>query len=552
MNDVITVMKLGWQYAPLVPGAKAVTTLRNVSCYVQDGDFVGIIGPTGAGKTTLTRLLTGVAPHAMAGKITGFVRIAGMNMKTTSISNISRRVGYVCQNPQSQLFCTTVEQEIAYALENRGMPLEQMRARVASIMDMLHIDALRDRDPRTLSRGEAELVAIAAVLVTDPEVLILDEATSALDSHNKRLLFAVLDAMRRERSMSVVMVDQDTSGMAQWATSIFLMVGGEIIRRTTPQIFTRERALLESVGVTVPEESSKEIPLSVAGQSAVQDAVVQFDHVSVAYPYTPSEQAPALQDVSLQLERGAFIGVTGANGSGKSTLASLLNGVIRPTEGRVLVNGTDIAKQSIGRMAHTVGVVEQNPDTQLICDTVREEIAYGPRKLKLSDADVRARVEEMIGLFDLYALEDVDPKSLSYGEKRAVTLASVLAMRPPVLVLDEPMSGLDQRLSSRLMGLLERINREGTTVIMVSNDTRALAGYCTHLVRLDNGQLVDAGPIVRATTDQSGTGSPAVNAANDNTTSPTNEDKNEHTPAQPRTVRGTAKQKHEGTEKHGR
>lgn len=498
MTDVITVMNLGWQYAPLVQEGTSIPCLRNVNCYVPQGDMVGIIGPTGSGKTTFTKILTGVAPHLTAGTITGFVRIAGMNMKTTSVSNLSRQIGYVSQNPIAQLFCTTVEQEIAFTLENRGVPVDQMRERVNRMLNMLHIEGIRHRDPRTLSVGEAERVAIASVLVAEPEVLILDEVTAPLDTEGKNTLFNVLDTMRKEHPMTVIMVDQDTTSMARWADSIFLMVGGEIIRRTTPVIFTRERALLESVGVT-PPDADDTAPLALAAdqRAHIQDPVISLDHVTVNYRDADPDQPPALDDVSLQLERGAFIGVTGANGSGKSTLANLLNGVIKPNSGTVTVDGKTMGHKSVGRRSRFVGVVEQNPDQQIICGSVRDEIAYGPRKLHLSDSEVRARVEEMVALFDLYPLEDVDPKTLSYGEKRAVSLASVLAMKTPVLVLDEPMAGLDRRLSSRLLGLLSRLNHDGVTVIMMSNDAQSIASYCTYLVRLDHGHVVDAGPILR-------------------------------------------------------
>nr|WP_231129420.1 ABC transporter ATP-binding protein [Bifidobacterium choloepi] len=488
-------MNLGWQYAPLLEGGQPVTGLSNVSCYVPEGYFTGVVGPTGAGKTTFTRALAGVIPHMLDGEMSGFVRIAGMNVKSTSVANISRKVAYVSQNPQWQLFASTVEEEIAFPLENRGMPLDEMKKHVDDVMDRLHIAGLRHRDPTTLSAGEAERVAIASALVAQPDVLVLDEATAALDADGKRDLFAAIADMRRTRKMAVMLVDQDTSGMARWADSIFLLVNGEIIRRTTPDIFVREQALLESVGVVTPQPDDQ-APSWAVEKDRPADVAIDLSHVSVDYPDALPGQAPALNDVSLEIARGSFTAVTGGNASGKSTLVRLFNGLVRPSHGSVTVAGRKVRRKSVGQMARVVGYVSQNPDEQLFCKTVRDEIAFGPQKLHLKDDEVRRRVNEMLGLFDLYAIEDIAPSSLSYGERRAVALAATLAMHPDILVLDEPTAGLDRRLSGRLLNILARLNREGTTIVMVTNDRVAIGRHCSHVVRLDGGNLVESGRIV--------------------------------------------------------
>lgn len=491
MADIITVNKLGWQYAPLLDGGAPVTGLNNVSCYMPAGSFTGIIGPTGAGKTTLARALAGIVPHLAPGVMTGFVRVAGMNVKSTSVSDLSHRVGYVCQNPKDRLFAHSVGEEVAFALENRGIARDEMARRVDDTLAMLHIGALKRRDPATLSAGEAERVAIASALAAEPEVLVVDEATSALDARGRETLFSLLGRLRDERGLSVVLIDQDTAGIAGQADAVFLMVDGEIIRRTDTAIFEREKALLESVGVAPPREQGPVEGFVPRRHHDVDDPVIAIDHVSVQYPQADAGQPPALNDVTFQVPRGAFLGVTGPNGSGKSTLAGLLNGTVKPTLGRVDVAGMRTSRHAVGQMAQRVAVVRQNPDDMLVAQTVRDEIAFGPRKLRLGDEETRKRVEQMLGLFDLFSIEDADPRALSYGERRAVALACALAMKPDVLVLDEPTAGLDRRLSSRLMAMVRRLNAAGTTIVMISSDERLAAEHCSDLVRLDNGALAD-------------------------------------------------------------
>ena len=222
--------------------------------------------------------------------------------------------------------------------------------------------------------------------------------------------------------------------------------------------------------------------------------VISLDHVSYQYE-RGGNASKALDDVTFDIERGSFIGLIGRNGSGKTTLAKHLNGLIRPTQGTVTVDGLDASKHSVGEMAAHVGFVFQNPDHQIFCSTTKEEIAFGPTALGLDGATVFKRVDEMLTLFDLHRYEDVSPATLGYGERRAVALSSVLAMRTPILVLDEPTAGLDHRLAARFLGTIEKLNQRGVTI---SHDMRAVYRYCTHVLELEDGKVVQYGPIDRS------------------------------------------------------
>ena len=504
---MITVRDLSWQYEPLVDGGKPVDSLKHVSFDIKSGSFVGVIGPTGAGKSTLCMALAGIIPNLADGTMTGLVEVNGMNTSRHSVSALSERIGYVQQDPEAQLFCASVEDEIAFPLENRGIAPDIIDKQIDVMLDLVGMTSYRKRVPTSLSGGQMQRVAIAAALAAEPDVLILDEPTAALDPEGKQEVFDVLERIRQTRSMTVIMAEQDTEHIAYWADQVLFMVNGELVRNGDASLFVREKGLLESSGVQVADDPLPQVKAVQQGKKhkkdkknqpeRSKDVVISLDHVSYQYE-RGGNASKALDDVTFDIERGSFIGLIGRNGSGKTTLAKHLNGLIRPTQGTVTVDGLDASKHSVGEMAAHVGFVFQNPDHQIFCSTAKEEIAFGPTALGLDGATVFKRVDEMLTLFDLHRYEDVSPATLGYGERRAVALSSVLAMRTPILVLDEPTAGLDHRLAARFLGTIEKLNQRGVTIVMISHDMRAVYRYCTHVLELEDGKVVQYGPIDRS------------------------------------------------------
>lgn len=504
---MITVRDLSWQYEPLVDGGKPVDSLKHVSFDIKSGSFVGVIGPTGAGKSTLCMALAGIIPNLADGTMTGLVEVNGMNTSRHSVSALSERIGYVQQDPEVQLFCASVEDEIAFPLENRGIAPDIIDKQIDVMLDLVGMTGYRKRVPTSLSGGQMQRVAIAAALAAEPDVLILDEPTAALDPEGKQEVFDVLERIRQTRSMTVIMAEQDTEHIAYWADQVLFMVNGELVRNGDASLFVREKGLLESSGVQVADDPLPQVKAVQQGKKhkkdkknqpeRSKDVVISLDHVSYQYE-RGGNASKALDDVTFDIERGSFIGLIGRNGSGKTTLAKHLNGLIRPTQGTVTVDGLDASKHSVGEMAAHVGFVFQNPDHQIFCSTAKEEIAFGPTALGLDGATVFKRVDEMLTLFDLHRYEDVSPATLGYGERRAVALSSVLAIRTPILVLDEPTAGLDHRLAARFLGTIEKLNQRGVTIVMISHDMRAVYRYCTHVLELEDGKVVQYGPIDRS------------------------------------------------------
>ncbi|NEG89861.1 ABC transporter ATP-binding protein [Bifidobacterium aerophilum] len=508
LDTLIETHELGWRYAPVVDGGRPIDGLGSVTVTIRSGEFVGVVGPTGAGKSTLCMALTGIIPNLADGEMTGSVRVAGMDTATVGVAELSSRIGYVQQDPESQLFCSSVEDEIAFPLENRGMDPALMDSRIDEVLRLVGMEDYRTRIPTSLSGGQMQRVAIAAALAADPDILILDEPTAALDPDGRREVFAALDALRRNRArhdLTVVMAEQDTSHFPGWADRILVLDHGNLAEQGDVSLFSERRELFDRLGVAVPDDVEPDLRIIADDASTPSrsgdEPIITLDHVTYRYASggrtDTAQRPPALDDVTCTIPRGAFVGLIGRNGSGKTTLARHLNALLTPVSGRVTVDGLDTRRHTVGQMATHVGFVFQNPDHQIFCATTREEIGFGPKALGRTPQQVETAVDKAMRLFGLERFADVSPATLGYGDRRAVALASVLAMDTPVLVLDEPTAGLDRNLSTRFLDTVAELNRAGTTVIMISHDMAAVTRYCTHVMRMDDGRLAEYGRLDR-------------------------------------------------------
>lgn len=512
--NVIETQGLDWRYDPSREGQAPVQALLGVDLSIQAGEFVGLVGATGAGKSTLCMALTGIVPSLAEGRMKGSVTILGQDTRECSVVEISRRVGYVQQDPESQLFCASVEDEIAFPLENRGIDPALMDGLIDEALGAVGMQSLRRRQPSQLSGGQMQRVAIAAALVGRPDLLVLDEPTAALDPDGRREVMTALDSIRRRAAqqghpMTIVMAEQHTECFLGRADRVVFLNHGRVEADGGMDIFDMRSDDLEHAGVAQPEGASPHIEVVDAprgeqrqqGDGDSDDAVIAFDHVTYRYPGAPKSSAPALDDVSIAIPRGAFVGLVGRNGSGKTTLVRHLDGLLRPASGTVTVDGLDVARHSVGGMARHVGFVFQNPDHQIFCSTVRDEIGYGPRAMGVPQHEVDAHTDALLDSLGLRDVADAPPATLDYGARRAVAFASVLAMRTPVLVLDEPTACLDANLAERFLQLVDAENSRGATVVMISHDMRAIARHCSHLLRMDGGRVTQWGTIRRCGMD---------------------------------------------------
>jgi energy-coupling factor transport system ATP-binding protein len=500
--------------------------LDAVDLRVERGEFVAVMGPNGAGKTTLCLMLNGVIPNVIGGSLAGTVTIDGLATTEHHVYELAERVGVVLQDPDAQILATNLVSEVAFAAENLGVPRDEMRGRIARALAIVRLTGLDDRAPEELSGGQKQRLAIAAGLVMDPPIFVLDEPTAQLDPIGAAEVFDVLVRLNRESGATIVIATHDSEDAARCASRVVVLDRGRIIADGPPQDVFGQVDLLDRAGIGVAEvvriqlglegasrtsELALDVPgaarrleadlaagrLSIVssdpararGEVPVTTAEPQLEIRGLTYRYLPGSPA-ALSDVSLTIRPGEFLALIGQNGSGKTTLVKCLSGLVRPEAGEVLVDGRPLTQRGARDLPRRVGVVLQNPDTQLFRMSVVDEIRFGLENIGVPRDEQGPRISAALELTGLEAVADVYPFKLSFGDRRKVAVAAIVAMRPEILVFDEPTTGQDYRGRYQLCEIAAELNSRGTTVIMITHDMDLVARYTWRAVVLGLGRVL--------------------------------------------------------------
>lgn len=498
--------------------------LKGVNLTISDGEFVGIVGPNNAGKTTLTMCMNGLIPNNYQGILKGNTLVEGKNTREHSVGETSRDVGFVFSDPESQFLSMTVEEEIVFGLENMGLPIEEIAERLNWAMKVSHLDKeYLEKPPYELSGGQKQRVAIAAVLAMKPKVMILDEPTSQLDPIGKAEVFDVLEELKRSYNATIIVIEHRMERLANLASRMLLVYDGQVITDAPPSIFFEDvNSLLEhqlfppepmiilsqlrksgyytgKIPLSL-EQSTKELRKVLNGKKFVAKTrsednepksrgatIVQVEGVTFAYP----DGTVGLKGVDLVISKGELLAFIGQNGSGKTTLAKNIAGLLKPSSGRVLVEGVDTHQLPTSKLATKVGYIFQNPDHQLFNETVYKEIAYGPSNIGLGPAQIEDRVTEamrIVGLDKSYREEH--PFFLPKGLRQRVSIASILALRPSAIIVDEPTTGQDFKQSREIMDFLKELNGLGHTIIIITHDMPIVARYAERTVCTMDGKIL--------------------------------------------------------------
>jgi energy-coupling factor transport system ATP-binding protein len=450
----------------------AQPALDDLSLSVERGEFLLVSGPSGCGKSTLALCLAGLIPQAVGADISGRVAVGGLDTQTHPLPDLARQVGIVFQNPDTQLFNATVEQEVAFAPHNLGLAGGEIAARVHRALAATGIEHLRWRSVRALSGGERQKVAIAAVLALRPPVLVLDEPTANLDRCGVEQITSTLARLHQREGLTVILIEHRLGAVVPLATRAVWMEAGRVVADGAPAAV---------LGARTPWETSWQ---GVGRQSQPENSgapLVALRQVTAGYPGWRNGQRHVFSGLDLALYPGQFVTLVGDNGAGKSTIARLLAGVLRPQRGRVEWQAA-LRRLPPGRR---VGLLFQNPLHQLVCERVEEEVAFGPANYGLNDG-----IAPLLGAADLATLRRRRSQALSAGQQQRTALAATLALRPRLLILDEPTLGQDWPHLSRLMDYLLRLHQEGQSVLLITHDERLVRRYAQRVVRLADGQIV--------------------------------------------------------------
>jgi energy-coupling factor transport system ATP-binding protein len=492
---IIEIKDLHFTYA-----GKRESALKGINLNIEEGEFVLVAGRSGSGKSTLLKCINGLIPHRYMGRYSGEVRVKGLRVAETKLSQLSQVVGTVMQEVSKQLVLPIVSDDVAFGLCNQCLSLEEVKRRVELTLARMGISHLRDRDINELSGGEKQRVAIAGVLAMDPPVILMDEPLANLDSEGVSLLQQLIRQLKGEGRTLIVAEHRVEEVLEAGVDRVVVMEQGEIVEDTRDP-----RALAKFVGrLKLPAEmlvrSIKAEPTAPGGGATTPAgrAAVEFRDVWFSY-----DGKPVLLGVNLVIREGERVALLGNNGAGKSTMAKLMLGILKPTRGDVLVYGVSTTNREVYELAPIVGLVFQDPFAMLFAKTVKEEISFGPLNTGVPRDEIPSRVVEAAEICRVKHLLDHSPFASSHGEKKRICVASILSMRPKVLVLDEPTAGQDYESYTSFMEFVDELIRKDVvkTLVLITHDTDLAIEYTDRTLVLSNGKVIADGPTRRLLAD---------------------------------------------------
>lgn len=459
----------------------SIPALVGIDLDLEGGECLLVTGPSGCGKSTLARVLSGLIPHAIPARWEGEARVAGLDVGNHPLPELAQRIGTVFQNPSSQLFHLRVEDEVAFGPRNLGLAESEVESRVDWSLGAVGISDLRERRPADLSGGQQQRVAIAAALAMRPQVLILDEPTASLDVSGTRQVIATLQELRRQLGLTIVLIEHRLAAAAKLADRVIVLEDGRVAAAGRKRDVFEKWDQLRALGLRRPIDE----PLARWSELLAPNGhppegvapVIELRAVKAGY-----QRQAVIHDVDLALYPGEFAALVGDNGAGKSTLALVAAGLMKPQQGSVRYEG---GKRP--RAGMDVALLFQDPDEQLFTDGVDEEIAFGPRNYGCYDPVVH---EQTLVEADLLGLRSRRPTALSVGQQQRTALAACLALRPKLLILDEPTLGQDWGHLERLMDHLVELNRQGTTILLITHDYKLVHHYAQRVFLMQAGRIV--------------------------------------------------------------
>ena len=504
-KPVIEFVDFSFQYR-----AQAKPTLNNINLTIYKGEKVLIVGPSGSGKSTLSNCINGLVPFSYKGEI------KGKETKELSISKISNMVGTVLQDPDSQFIGLTVAEDIAFKLENDCVEQEEMKRRVQMVSKIVEIDTHLNSAPHRLSGGQKQRVTLAGAMVGEAEILLFDEPLASLDPATGKSAIELIDKIQKENKKTIIIIEHRLEDVLHCNVDRIIVVNnGEIVSDIKPKELLSCNLLTESgireplyisalkyAGCEINPQCSPEhidklnvdvfkekladwyTSLSSEETSYDNESILRLEDISFGY----SKEKEILHGVSFDIKKGEMVSIVGKNGAGKSTISKLICGFYKPTSGRILFKNEDIAGQSIKERADKIGIVMQNPNQMISKAMIFDEVALGLKVRGIPEDEIKEKVYNTLKICGLYEFRNWPISALSFGQKKRVTIASILVLNPEVIILDEPTAGQDFKHYTEIMEFLRELNKSGVTIVMITHDMHLMLEYTNRAIVLSNGK----------------------------------------------------------------
>ena len=497
---------------------QAEPTVKNINLSIYEGEKVLIVGPSGSGKSTLAHCINGLVPFFYDGIVTGQLNINGNDATKMNIFELSKIVGTVLQDPDSQFIGLTVGEDIAFKLENYYISQDEMIDRVDKSAELVDIKKELYSSPYKLSGGQKQRVTLAGVTVDDVKILLFDEPLASLDPATGESAIELIDKMQKQNNKTAIIIEHRLEDVLHCDVDrVIVMDKGEIIADTTIDEIIR-KDILRKVGIREPlyltalryadceindtlklknietlelgeyKEKLKDWyeNIEVYESDENQNPILELDNICFSY----NNEKQILKNVSFKINKGDMAAIVGRNGAGKSTISKLVCGFYKPTSGRILFDGKDMVDYTIKERSEKIGFVMQNPNQMISKTMVYDEVAFGLKIRGLSDSEIKERVEETLRICGLYGYRNWPISALSFGQKKRVTIASILVLNPDMIILDEPTAGQDFKHYTEIMEFLVDLNKKGVTILMVTHDMHLMLEYTPRALVFSDGQLI--------------------------------------------------------------
>ena len=514
-KTIIEFKELGFQYR-----AQANPTLYNINLTIKKGEKVLIAGPSGCGKSTMANLINGLIPFSYKGEITGSLLIDGKESRDMSLFDISHIVGTVLQDSDAQFVGMTVAEDLAFALENDCIEQGAMKDRVKEIADILNLKAVLRHAPFELSGGQKQRVSVGGVMVSDVDLFLFDEPLANLDPKTGKQAIELIDDLQKRTGAAVIIIEHRIEDVLHRPIDrVVLMNEGRIVSDTSPDELlssgrladcgVREPLYLTALKYAGIEISPDIHPSSLTGlalsddhkekvrdffnqnqaksKSSTSDKLLEISDLSFTYEKTNKR---TLNDISVSINKGEMVAIVGTNGAGKSTFSKVICGMETQDHGTIMFDGLDFATLSIKERAEHVGYVMQNPNQMISNVMIFDEVAMGLRLRGVPEDEVKTRVEKALDICGLYKMRNWPISALSYGQKKRVTICSILVLEPDMMILDEPTAGQDYRNYTKIMEFLKGLNERGITIVMITHDMHLMLEYADRSIVFSDGRII--------------------------------------------------------------